>query len=284
MPNLFWYSCLAVIGVGTAAFSIYTKRHTFRPSTLIAFYLFATSITWLGEFVALGIFNGYAYKPGLFPDIWEENLTGHLILNSTLWPGAATLIVAYSLGYGWISAVTAFFVFAEYLFVRLGIYCQYWWKYYMSAIIVVAFLLISRSWFVEMDRSRRGLVRAVTFFFIGLVIIHLPMPFLLLAGKQYYRMEFIAGLVGNPYRTSIMFIFTYHMIECILLVFFVCMQKKRYFKLVPYITAFAGQTLLAKMNILRFQGGWNLLYTILAYALTLTVFILVEKYMWRPEA
>lgn len=160
MSSLFWYICLAIIGVGIAVFSIYKKRHTYKIATLVVFYLFAASITWIGEFIALGIFNGYAYayKPGLFTDPWAENLTGHLLLNSTIWPGAATLMVAYSLGYGWFPLITAPFIVAEYLFVELGIYEQHWWKYYMSVIIVVSFLTISRKWFTKMYHSCYGLI------------------------------------------------------------------------------------------------------------------------------
>lgn len=100
MSNLFWYNFLAIIGVGIAAFCMYKKRGRTEFSTWIMFYLFALSITWLGEFTVLGLFNSYAYRPGVFPDPWAENLVGHLILNSTLWPGTAVLVVAYSLGYG----------------------------------------------------------------------------------------------------------------------------------------------------------------------------------------
>ena len=282
MSSLFWYNCLAIIGVGIAVYSLYMKRYTYKISTLVVFYLFATSITWIGEYVALGIFNGYAYKPGVFADPWAENITGHLLLNSTIWPGAATLMVAYSLGYGWFPLITAPFILAEYLFAKLGIYEQHWWKYYMSVIVVVLFLTISRKWFVQMNHTRYGLTRAVIFYFIGLLIIHTPVPLLLLFGKQYYSLGLVENMFGNLYRSSTIFIFAYHLIESFLLVFFVCIFNKWLWKLVPFIIAFVGQSTLAKMNILIFQDGWQLLYTNLIYAICLIVFILIERYTLRP--
>ena len=186
MPNLFWYIYLAFFGIAMTAFAIYTKKNI-RISTFVVFYLFATGITWIGEFIALGIFNGYAYKPGLFTDPWAENLAGHLILNSTLWPGAATLVAAYSFGYGWISLITAFFIFSEFLFMKLGIYEQHWWKFYMSIIIVVIFLNVAKKWYTKINQTYGRLTRAITYFFVWLVILHLPFPLLLLSHKQYYN-------------------------------------------------------------------------------------------------
>ena len=125
---------------------MYQKRHLTELSTWIVFYLFATSITWLGEFTVLGLFNSYAYKPGVFNDPWAK-LSSHLILNSTLWPGMAILVLAYSLGYKWICLFSAGNVLIEYLFVKFGMYEQHWWKYYMTAGAVVLFLTITKKWF-----------------------------------------------------------------------------------------------------------------------------------------
>lgn len=53
MSALFWFNCLAAIGVAIAAFTIYNKRHRTGLSTWLVFYLFATSLPWLGEFAYL---------------------------------------------------------------------------------------------------------------------------------------------------------------------------------------------------------------------------------------
>lgn len=282
MTSLFLYGCLAAIGAGTGAFTIYKKRNTFKVSTLVVFYLFAICITWIGEFTALGIFNGYVYKPGAFPDPWAENIVGQLLLNTTIWPGAATLAAAYSLGYGWKSVIVAFFIFAEYLFARLGIYEQHWWNYYMSAVIVVIFLYVSKRWFKKITEIRYGLPRVIILFFAMFVIIHIPAPLLLLFGKEYYNSGLIENMVGNIYRSSTIFIFFYNLIETFLLVYFVCILDKWFWKLVPFIISFIGQSILAEMNILVFLNGWKLSYTLLIYGVCLSVCILMEKYTLKP--
>ena len=283
MSSLFWYICLAAIGVGIAVFAIYNKRHTYKISTLVVFYLFTTCITWIGEFIVLGIFNSYAYKPGISTDPWAENLAGHLFLNMTMFPAAATLMETYSLGYLGVSLITAAFILVEYLFVRLGIYEHHWWKYYMSGINIIAFLVIAKRWFAKIEHAQYNIPRLLTFYFIGFLIIHTPAPLLLLLGKQYYSLSLIDKIVGNMYRSSIIFIFNYHLIEIAFLVFFVCVLDKLYWKLVPFVIAYVGQSILVKMNILVFMEGWKLIYTILIYTVCLVAFMLIEKYTLKPD-
>lgn len=278
MSNLFWFNCLAVIGVGGAAIIIYKKRCLTELSTWMVFYLFATCITWLGEFTVLGFFNSYAYKPQVFSDPWEENLLGHLILNSSLYPGMAILIAAYSLGYKWLCLLGAGNVIIEYFFVKFGMYEQHWWKYYMTGGGVFIVLSITKKWFQVMNQKRYGLPRFITLYFVALVIIHIPFPILLLAGKQYYSM----ALTNNLYRSSIIFILTYHIVETFIVVAF-SYSSRWYWKLAPFIISFLGQITLAHWGILIFQDGWNLFYTLLIYALSITVCILLEKYTLKPR-
>jgi hypothetical protein len=274
---LFWYNCLAVIGVGSAAFALYNKRNLTELSTWFVFFLFATSITWLSEFTVLGLFDSYAYKPGVFANPWAENIVGHLILNSTLWPGTAVAVVAYRLGYGWIAIITAAFLTVEYLFIRAGFYEQHWWRYYMTATALILFLLISKAWFPLMNERRYGLIRFVTMFFAAFVIIHLPIPLLLLYGKQYYS----AALAEDIYRSSTIFILLYNLVEAAVVMFFLFLDKW-FWKLASFGIAFGGHIFLAAGNILIVQDGWRLEYTLLIYAITLTGCIFMEKYALRP--
>jgi hypothetical protein len=283
MVNLIWYICLAIIGEVTAAYTIYKKRDIYKASTLFVFYLFTASITWIGEFTVLGLFNSYAYKTGLFEDPWAQNLLGHLIINTTLYPAAAIVMVTYSLRYGWIISVATVFTLIEYMFVNLGLYEQHWWRYYMTFIAVVIFLLIFLKWFTKMNQKRYGLTRAITFYFVGMLIIHTPAPVLLLLGKQYYQISIINNLIDNLYLASIIIIFFYHLIESFILVLFTCILKKWYWRLLPIIISIVVQSIFAKMNILIMEDSWNLIYTLFIYELFMAAFILIEKYTLKPD-
>jgi len=283
MSNTSWYICLTVICLGIAAFAIYSGKHDYKISTLIMFFLFSASITWFGEFLVLGIFDSYAYKPGIASDQWAENLAGHLFLNTSMFPAAALLAVVYSLEYTGSALIIAGFILAEGLFMKLGIYEQHWWRYYMSCINTALFLSIVKKWFPRISPAKYDISRLLTLYFIGFLFLHTTSPLLLLMGKQHYSLGLITNAVGNMYRASIIFIFSYHMLETALMLVFVCVLDRWYWKLVPFIVIFAGQSILARLNILVLQNGWKLIYTILAYSLCTAVFMLLEKYTLKPD-
>jgi hypothetical protein len=208
---------------------------------------------------------------------------GHLLLNTTMYPAAATVMVAYSLRYGYISLVTVLFVLLEYLFVKLGFYEQHWWRFYISVINVAAFMLISRKWFYKMNQKRYGAVRAITFYFVALIIIHTPSPLLLLLGKQHYQLGFVNNFFVDLYLSSTMITFIYHLIESFSLVLFTCILKKWYWKLLPFVISAVVEIIFAKMNILILGGGWKLVYTIFIYEMCIAVFMLIERYTLKPD-
>jgi hypothetical protein len=282
MSSLVAYLAIAVLGIVLGAFTLWKKRRTYRISTLILFFLFTACITWFGEFVVLGIFNGYAYKPGVFADPWAENLTAHMLLNATIYPATALLLAGFSLGAIGVIGITGFFVLWEYVFVVLGFYEQYWWNYGMSAVNIIIFLAVAQTWFHKMIRVQRGRTRDTVLYFVCFFIIHLPYPILLLLGKEHYEVSLLEHLVDNRYRASTIIIFSYHLAEAVVFIYLICVLGKWYGKLAAYTVAVGGQALLTAMGVLRFAEGWNLYGTLVVSVAGLTIFILLEKYTLKP--
>lgn len=282
MPNIYWYIGLAVIGIASAAFTIHRHKHIYSLSTFISFYLLMSGAAWICEFIVLGLFNSYAYKTGVFENIWAQNLLGHLLLNTTVYPAIAIMTVTSKrwklTGALFVVLLTCF----DYLFVKLGLYEHHWWRYYQTTIAVVVFLTAAWVWFNKIKYGCKGAVRAVTFFFIALLVVHFPAPILLLLDKQYYQLKIINNFFGDLYLSSIIFIFAYHLLECIILVLITCVIKNRYLKLLPFLISIASQCLLAKLNLLVFKENWQLIYTLLLYEAFIAAFILLEKHNLKP--
>lgn len=283
MTSTFYYMGLSAISAAIGIYAIYKKGYAYKLSTLIVFWLFTTGVSWLGEFIVLGLFDSYAYKPGISTDPWAENLAGHLFLNATMFPGAAILFETYSLRWLGGSLILAYFVLAECLFEHLGIYEKHWWNYWLSIVNTAAFLILSRKWFANLKHPRYNITRLLTLYFTGFVIFHTPTPFLLLWMKQYYSFGPIRDLIGNLYRSSILFIYIYHMVEMLLILFFVCVLDKWYWKLVPYIITAAAQYIFRSAGILILCENWRLSYTILLHFISITIFIFVDKYTLKPD-
>jgi hypothetical protein len=283
MGNAIWYIGLAAISVGIAAYTIIMKRHLCKISTFLVFYLFSASITWFGEFVVLGLFNSYAYKTDLLKDPWAQNLIGHLFLNTSMFPAAAIVMAAYSLEYVGIALIATIFLIPEFIFVKLGLYEQHWWKYYMSFINAVVFLLITKKWFYKMNEKRYGLTRATIFYFVAFLLIHLSSPILLLLGKQNYQYGLINKLVGDFYLSSIIVAFIHHIIFCFILVFFVCILNKWYWKIAPFLISITCLSLYKKFNLLVIDDSWKLIYYIIIQQIFIGIFMLIEKYTLNPN-
>lgn len=280
--NLLWYLCMAIIGVVVTGLSVYLKRNIYTASTLLAFYLFAAGTTWIGEFIVLGLFNSYAYKTGVYESPWAQNILGHLILNTTLYPTAAVVMAAFSLGAGWVALVTSFFLGAEYLFIKMGLYEQHWWRYYMTAITAIIFLAIAKYCFNKLIKKPEGAIRTLMLYFIAMIVIHTPAPVLLLMGKLHYQLGIVNNIFNELYLSSTVIIFFYHLIEAFIAVAFTCMLKKGYWRAVPFAVSIVVQSIFAKLNILVFSEGWGLFHTLWIYEIFIAAFMLIEKFTLRP--
>lgn len=277
MKNYIWYVGLAAVSFLPVPFVLYKKRKTYPVSTMMIYYLFATGMTWIAEFTVLGMFNSYEYRTGLYTSPWAQNLMGHLFLNATMYPAAGLIMVTCSLKYRWTALVAAIFVAIEYIYVKLGLYAHYWWRYYMSVITVFIFIAISRRWFLKMIKPRRRSIRAVVFYFVAMFIIHIPSPLLLLYGRTSYTMEWIYQKVQDIYITSIIITFFYHLLESFLVVLVTCILKNPKWKIVPFIVSPAVQILFARTGIMVVKNGWKPVYTILIYVVFIAAFMFVEK-------
>ena len=89
---------------------------------------------------------------------------------------------------------------------------------------IFIYQILIKIWFEKMNSIRHGLLR---------ISLHYPIPILLLLGKQYYHVNWVQDM----YLSSTMFIFCYQLVETFMLIFFVCVLKKWFWKLVPFIVA-----------------------------------------------
>ena len=132
---------------------------------------------------------------------------------------------------------------------KLGIYEHHWWKNYMTGLAIFVYQILNKMWFIKLNKMPNELLRICTFYFVGFVLLHYPIPIILLLGKQYYNVYW----AEDRYLSSTKFIFVYQLVESLFLVSFVCVLKKWYWKLGPFLIAFVGQTILVYSNILVFQ-------------------------------
>lgn len=77
----------------------------------------------------------------------------------------------------------------------------------MTIIAAAGILLIYNKWFSTINNNCTELTRAITFYFVAMIIVHIPAPILLLLEKQYYQISLVNTLFVDPYLSSIIIIF-----------------------------------------------------------------------------
>ena len=271
MTNVFWYNCVAAIGIILIIFTLYKKKNIIN---LLAFFLSVSALAYLCEVVVLFVFNSYVYKPGLFPDPIQESIYGHLVCNGFFWGGFSLLVAAFQLRYYWILLISVFFMLTEVLFVKLGLYSHYWWRIYMTGLGVIIFLFIAKKWFLMLIEKRHKLVRYITFYFIAWLFLLGPSVILLMLDRQHFGI----GLVKNYYRDGILFDAPYHLILSFVYIFFVNSLKKFYWKATPLFVILLSDFIMMKLNILTFKNDWNLFYLTQLRYLCLLLYIMLEKH------
>lgn len=269
MPGYGWFVLLAVIGICLAAFILCKKRNV---TVLVTIYLFAAMVSYNGEALVLGLFNSYSYKPGVLPDYWAENVLGHILPNSTLWPATALLVITFSLKYRWILLISACYMLVDLLFTSLGIYLHNWWNIWLTGVAIFTYCSLTRIWVSKLNGQRSGILWYITLAYVLWTIIYTPTVPLLLMGKQHLSV----GLFGNMFLDSAMSTFIYHGILSFVSIVFLHVLKKWYWKMVPFLLFIIDDIILTKTAHLLFNGGWNIFYLMLLQAACLGLFIVLE--------
>jgi hypothetical protein len=278
VPGVVWFIVMAVIGISISTYTICKKKNF---TEYIAVYLFVTMVSYNGEALILGIFHSYAYKLGVFSDPWAENILGHILPNSTLWPATAMLVIVFSLRYRWVLLFSVLYMLLDMLFIKLGIYQHNWWRTWMTGAAIFLYCVITKQWHARLDDKRFRILRYIAFSYALWTVLYTPTIPLLLAEKQHFS----AGWFENSYLDSAMFAFVYDAFLSFICIYFICILKKWYWKLVPFAFCFACDITLMISGHLFFSGGWNMFYLILLRTICLSLYIALEsKYSYRPPA
>ncbi|TYP79201.1 hypothetical protein [Paenibacillus methanolicus] len=277
MPNMVWYYGLIAIGVIITAF---TLRRRANLADWLTYFLFTTAWSWVGESFILFVFHGYDYKPGLYQDVFAENIIGHIIANSSYWAAAAVAVMYYRTSYLWIAIYSLGFMLTEFIFTRVGVYEQYWWKTYMTGITAFIFLVLMKKWYVLLQARAYKSPRVIVFGTLAWVILQTPTSVLMLFDKQFFRVHWVT----NIYRDSTLFSgFVYHVIMAFVILY--CMYVPRHWawRMAPLILLAAFDALLFNAGILRFSNDWSLIELISIRAVSLAVIFLLEHYSLEEE-
>lgn len=274
MSAIFWYYGVAAVGLALTAYTVYRKR---TIPELAAFFCTATVFSYFFELIVLALLKSYDYKPGVFADPAAESTLGHIITNTFLWGGTAIAVAALSLSFGWILLIAISYMLTEVLFIRLGIYEQYWWRTWMTGVGCIIFFEIVKLWYAKMFEHRQGLLRFLTFHQVSVFMIQVPTVVIVLAGKFDVSLTVLDRRVMNTVAVA----YAYYSVELLVCTFFLLIARRWYWKLAPIIILALSDIAFHALGIVNFHDGWSLLDTILLKAAGWALVALLELHAWR---
>jgi hypothetical protein len=116
-----------------------------------------------------------------------------------------------------------------------------------------------------------------------LVLLHFYSAILSLLGKEQYHIEWVNHLAGDIYLATALISFPIHLFfDSVIIVLFVCILHRWYWKIAPFIISGAVLYLLYSANILVIEDKWNIIYSIIINYVCIGIFILLEKYGLKP--
>lgn len=267
-----WYYGLIVIGTTIAGYTVYRRGNA---ADWFTYFLFTTAWTWVGEAIVLFVFNAYAYKPGLYPDPFKDNIIGHIIANSALWTSTTIWVMNFQPAYLWIGLISIGFMLTEELFLKAGVYVHYWWHTYMTGILAFVFMAAMKKWYIILLETKRPSPRIFVFWTIAWVILQAPTSVLMLFDKQFFRVHW----VENIYRDSTLFSgFLYHVLMAFIVLFFMYVPKNKYWKVAPFVILVLADAILLNADILIFYNDWKFTYLICIRAACLLFIYILEKF------
>jgi hypothetical protein len=209
----------------------------------------------------------------VFLDRYEDDIIGHLIPNSTVWPATALLVAAFALRLRWIFVITAIYMLLDVLFINLGLYEHNWWSTWMTGVAIFTYCIAMKHWYRKMEDRRYIALRYIMFSMILSFLLFEPSALLLLLGKQACS----AGWFANMFRDCVTFEFTYHFAIALVCAGFICLPERRIWKLAPFALVITCDFILLEAGILSFYNGWNFFYLMLTRAISLLLFIFLES-------
>ncbi|AEI39683.1 hypothetical protein KNP414_01115 [Paenibacillus mucilaginosus KNP414] len=262
---------MIVFGLSIIGYIIYRKRNA---ADVFTYFLFTTAWTWIGEAIVLFVLNAYAYKPGLYANPFSENIIGHIIANSAIWASTAVYVMIFQPSYLRIGVMCFGFMLIEEMFLKAGVYTQYWWHTYMTGIFSLIFMVSMKKWYVILHKTKLKTPRTIVFWTIAWVILQAPTSVLMLFDKQFFRVHW----VENIYRDSTLFSgFLYHVLTASIVIFFMYVPKSKYFMIIPFVIHVLADAILLSVGILIFYGNWKLIYLICIRAVCLLIINRLEK-------
>jgi hypothetical protein len=254
--NTIWYILLAVTSILSFVFAMRKSKN--RKLTLV-FTAATLGLTYLVESLLVVSFDAYRYHPMLVNDRFQDTVLGNVFSQVSI-SATSALILTYRLTFKWYLVFAAIYYLIEELFVKLGIYEQFWYKTIYTVISFIFIFWLIKKWYVALTTRPRFYLYYITLFLaVFATFANSTMMPLKLMYIQILRADFYKEVSRN--HTTVAIIYGFFLINLLL-------QLHRWKlkwpgKGIVFGLLFIAQYFLYKAGILYIRDGWFAVVTFL---------------------
>lgn len=251
--NSYWYWALAFFSLILLIF-ICLKRGV--RNTLLLF-LAIVECTYLIEAVIYIFLGCYQYYPMIIKNnSYYDSHMGAIMSNLFTIPVLAALIAVFRLKFSWILLIIALLAGIEWLFLKLGIYTQYWWRTYYTTLGLLIYFPFSKIVYKQILKPLKNFKHSLFLFLCISPILGTMhfLPFMLFSSRSY-----IIGWFKDPSYDTSAFAVIYYILNAILQVILVKIHwNNSLTKYILMLTILFTETyILKRLGILQSFVWWD---------------------------
>ncbi|WP_404328758.1 hypothetical protein [Mesobacillus maritimus] len=141
--NKYPYLILLIIHSSLLIFTFYKNKN--RKQLFVAL-ISNIGMAYIFEYFTYNLFKAYRYKPAMLKNKNLDSILGAVFSQAIFIPFTALFITSFHLGWKFKLFASIYFASIEHLFVRLGIYTQYWWKTTYTLVLLPIYFWITSKW------------------------------------------------------------------------------------------------------------------------------------------
>lgn len=262
--NTIWYIILLSISVLSVSVSL---LKTGKRRFAFAFFLSVLGLTYIMEHILVVYLIAYQYHPGVYGNQALEDTLGNVISQTSI-ASTALLIIVFDLSFVWNVIFAAAYFLIETLFAHLGIYEYYWYRSWITPVVLVPLFWIFKKWYRLASDTRSCLPHhADLFLSVGTALYHLMSIPLLLFGIQWMRIGLLPDATDDHRAVTLIY-------GILLVIFTMLLHKWKanwFWKSLCFGALFACHYALYLLGIFNVRDGWfipvALAYILVCYGL-----------------
>jgi len=275
--NTIWYILLGVTILIELIFILVKVRNKWR---VLALYISLAGLVFSYE-ILIGGLHAYQYFPKIIPhSLYDDGVVGNYFSQFSV-SATAILIAVYKLKYYWYFIFALAYGFIEELFLKLGIYAQYWYRTWMTVASLPLLFWIGKKVYESGSKHIKPILLYL-YIFLGLITLqaHTMWIFRMLGIFSFgSSLDVPTERAGTDALISLI----YYLIMFSTMIAIYFSKIKWWWKVSTIVGFYIAHYIAFKLQLIYYKEGWFLAYTTIANTSLYFYIFLFDKLYGQPR-